>query len=466
MIFVTQALTQTRRFFFPLLFCLWLSGTALAQQPGADGLGDRLYPLLGNGGYDVQHYTIDLDFDPANNYIDASATIDAIATQDLAAFNLDFVGLTINGIRVNDEPASHSRAGQELSVRPAVPLIEGETFSATIEYSGSPQPIDDPAVPFSLLGWQEYTDGYFAAVSQPSGSMNWFPCNNHPLDKATYTMRITVPEALTAAANGRLIEISEPTNESRTFHWEMDDPMASYLAIVAVGDFVSTRDESGPVPIRNYFPADAESGFIANFDITQEMMTWLIALLGPYPFDEYGVVIVPGFPAALETQSLSIFGEGMPPEELELVIMHELLHQWFGNSVTNAQMSDIWIHEGVATYFMALWLEYWYGPPAFEDMIATFATTGDEPNYAPGDLPVHALFSSSSYFRGALVLHALRLEVGDATFVDILRAFYQENVYGVSTNGAFIATAERVSGRDLGALFDAWLYGEEMPSLP
>ena len=137
--------------------------------------------------------------------------------------------------------------------------------------------------------------------------MNWFPSNNHPSDKATYTMHITVPAELTAAANGVLTDVTENDDATRTFVWQMDEPMASYLTIVAIGDYVEVRDDSGPVPIRNYFPKDADASLISGFGITQQIMAWLIETVGPYPFAEYGVVIVPGFPAALETQSLSIF---------------------------------------------------------------------------------------------------------------------------------------------------------------
>ena len=448
------------------LLALFALPIAFAQQPGADGLGDRLYPRLGNGGYDVQHYSIDLSFTPEDNHISATTTIDAVAKQALSNFNLDLAGLHVESVAVNAAPAAFTRVDAELIISPAQALAMGEAFSVSIAYAGVPRAIDDPAARYISLGWQEWSKGFFAAASQPSGSMNWFPCNNHPLDKATYTMRITVPQPLTAVANGTLIKVSEHVVGARTFHWEMKDPMASYLAIVAVGDFVATRDDSGPVPIRNYFPAGTEASLIAQFDITGEMMTWLIDLLGPYPFAEYGVVVVPGFPSALETQSLSIFGTLVPPERLESIILHELLHQWYGNSVTLAQWSDIWLHEGIATYFMALWTERAHGRYSYDDMIAQFLEASGSSTLAPGNLPVTELFGAASYFRGALVLHALRQAVGDHVFAEILRAFYQENAYGSANNEDFIALAQDLSEIELDDLFDAWLYGEGIPDLP
>ena len=232
------------------------------------------------------------------------------------------------------------------------------------------------------------------------------------MDKATYSFYVTVPQSLTGVANGVLSETIANDDGTRTFVWQMEQPMASYLAIVAVGDFVEIRDESGEVRIRNYFPADTAPSIIAGYDVTNEIMPWLIDMLGPYPFAEYGVVTVPGFPAALETQSISIFGASAADE---LVLVHELLHQWFGNSVTLSQWSETWLHEGFAAYFMALWLEKKFGAPAYEGVIRqNFAADKSMP--APGNPDISQLFGQSVYFRGALVLHALRKEVGDEPF--------------------------------------------------
>ena len=447
---------------FMLCAVLLASGVVSAQEPGADGLGDNLYPQLGNGGYDVQHYSIDLAFIPAENQIEGKTSIDAVATQDLSSFNLDLLGLTVEQVVVNDIAASFERIDHELIISPDQPLLSGDSLSVEVTYAGVPEPISDPSVTFVNLGWQAWNDDFFAAVSQPSGSMNWFPNNNHPLDKATYTISVTAPEPNVAVANGVLSETIVNDDGTRTFVWRMEQPMASYLAIVAIGDYVETRDDSGPVPIRNYFPAGASPSAIAGYDVTADIMSWLIDLLGPYPFAEYGVVVAPGFPAALETQSISVFGTS-PADEL--VVVHELLHQWFGNSVTLSQWSDIWLHEGFAAYFMALWVENKFGAGAYNGVIRQ-NYAADKSLTAPGNPELSKLFDTSVYFRGALVLYALRKEVGDDTFFAILRQFHSDNAYGHVTTADFIALAEALSKRDLDELFDAWLYGDTMPDLP
>ena len=449
-----------------LLICLVLgSSISWAQENGADGLGDVLYPQLGNGGYDVQHYTIDLRFTPEENFIDGATEIAAIAQQDLASFNLDLFGLEVAAVAVNDVPAAFERIDFELVITPSASLAEGDNFSVRVEYSGTPEPINDPAVPIPL-GWQAYPDGFFAAVSQPSGAMNWFPSNNHPLDKASFTFRITAPPPNTAAANGILSDVIENDDGWRTFVWEAADPMATYLTLIAIGDFIEVRDDSGAAPIRSYFPSRIDPEVIPTipgYDLMQDMMTWLSGLFGDYPFETYGVALVPEFPGALETQTLSIFGL---PSFTEDVMMHELAHQWFGNSVTVAQWKDIWLHEGFATYLMALWEGERWGVSAYDEQIASYHADSSDVLIAPGDAEIGQLFEWGLYARSALVLHALRQEVGDDAFFAILRSFYETYAYSSVVTSDFIDLAETVSGQDLDALFEAWLYSDKVPDLP
>ena len=182
-----------------------------------------------------------------------------------------------------------------------------------------------------------------------------------------------------------------------------------------------------------------------------------------------GLAVVDDFEAALENQTLSIFGRYMVdiPEFFEVVMVHELAHQWFGNSVTPADWGDIWLNEGFATYAEWLWLEHRRGEQA---MMATIQGERDRmaiSDYAPpGNPPANDLFNSSVYIRGGLVLHALRTEVGDGAFFEILRDYADTYRYDVVTTDEFVALAESVSGQDLGALFDKWLFGAEVPQLP
>jgi len=432
---------------------------------GADGVDDSLYPLLGNGGYEVDHYTIVLAADPVQNIISGTTTITATALVDLASFNLDLSGLTVQAVTVNDQPAVFGRDGQELTITPASVLATGALFQVTVAYSGNPTPVSDPGVPFEAVGWLHFEGVGSYVLSEPSGAMSWYPSNNHPSDKATYTFRITVPEPYVVAANGLLVDEIDQ-GEERTFVWEASDPMTTYLATVNIAQFERVQSE-GPngLPIINFFPPTSSERLQRNFAVTNEMIEYFSELIGPYPFASYGAIVmeVP-FGGALETQTRSIFGRSAT---VDMIIAHELAHQWFGNSVSPASWRDIWLNEGFATYFHHLWTEHEKGQTVFNaTMRGLHAAIRTRALPAPGNPTLDELFGSAVYERGAWTLHALRLLVGDETFFAIVRTYYAQYQGGMASTADFIAVAEAVSGEDLTDFFQAWLYGEAIPDIP
>jgi aminopeptidase N len=316
------------------------------------------------------------------------------------------------------------------------------------------------------MGWIPGADGTFVA-SQPAGARTWFPANDHPSDKAGFTFRITVPQPYVVAANGRLTGAAGDGG-STTFVWESEKPMATYLATVVVDELL--RVEHDPVDgivLRDYLPSDLAASVPDPFLAVDEMLEYYSEIFGPYPFDRYGHVVVDRFPAALETQTMTVFGRdwfGSPI--VEYVVAHELVHQWFGNSVTPTTWQDIWLNEGFATYGQWLWIEQTFGRPAMLGHIAdTHAGLQDLPPLAIGDPGPAALFDRQVYDRGGLTVHALRAEVGDDAFFATLQAWTERYAYGNASTSDFIALAEEISGSDLGDLFDAWLFGS-LPDLP
>ena len=215
-------------------------------QPGAAGVRDPLFHKLGNGGYDVQHYALTLHYDPATNRLEGTAEITARATQDLSAFNLDLHGLTVESAAVDGKKAAANRAGDELTVRPHRDLDKGKTFRTVVRYSGTPEVIVDKDKDESEEGWLTTADGALA-VGEPAGSMAWFPGNNHPSDKATYDITVTVPKGLQAISNGELTS-RRTAGDRTTFAWKSKEPMASYLATLAIGKYDVKRSSpaSGP----------------------------------------------------------------------------------------------------------------------------------------------------------------------------------------------------------------------------
>jgi len=445
--------------------------TSTAPPTRAEGVGDSFYPFLGNGGYDVLHYNISMNVDTESREISALVGITARATEDLQEFNLDLAGLDVLAVVVANPDGSDPvdaefiRYGHELAVDPGRVLAEGTAFTASVLYTGWPAPIDDPGVPFSEVGWHQQ-DGVIYTASEPSGSMTWFPSNNHPADKATFRIEITVPEDLVAASNGRLVK--ETTRHGRTtFVWRMDDPMATYLAAVYIGDF--ERIEHGPLypdgpVIRDYIPSDAPPEIAAALAVTPEVIAFLEDLLGPYPFDAYGTIVMP-FPLgfALENQTLSLHGLHTTGPG---VIAHEAAHQWLGNSVALDDWSEIWLNEGFATYLHLMFEAEHYGvdlDATMRQVHAQLAASGEPP---PGGIETADLFGFSVYFRGAATLHALRLHAGDETFFRILRAHYDRSAGGTTDTAEFLGIVDEMAGPEAVDLVESWLYDETVPELP
>jgi len=241
-----------------ILVVMLAAGTVRAQGPGqagSDGIGDPYFPQMGNGGYDALHYTLDLAADIQHNTLSGTVTIEAQTTEDLRSFNLDFSGFEIAQVTLDGQPVSYDRQAGELIIGPLdPPLASGETITVAVSYSGTPQGIAVAGIPL-LLGWYNYGSGVFVA-SEPAGAAGWYPVNDHPLDKATYTFRITVPEPYIVAANG-VLEDTLDHGDTTTYVWEMRQPMASYLATVDIDRFeLQTGEGPGGLPIRNYFPPD------------------------------------------------------------------------------------------------------------------------------------------------------------------------------------------------------------------
>ena len=433
------------------------------------GIGDEYFPQLGNPGYDVEHYTLDMVFDPETTKLEAVATISARATMELDTVNLDFSSLTISAVFVDGAPAGFTAADEELTIAPATPIGSGDGFVIDVEYSGRPETIDSPAAPFGV-GWQTVA-GQDYVVAEPDGAHSWFPSNDHPLDKATYTFRINVPDDVVAAANGTLVD--RLTDLGRvTWVWELASPMAPYLATVVIGDFAIVEDAAAGavagVPIRHVLPTGTTVEDWPGLERQGEMIAFLAELYGPYPFENYGIALVDGFGAALENQTLSVFDRNVAQSAyFEYVLVHELAHQWFGDSVSLGQWVDIWLNEGFASYAEWLWTEREFGREAMEQEIAAeredYATAGLTP---PGAPPAFNLFNGSVYRVGAMTLHALRLTVGDDAFFDILRTYVTKYTDQSVTTADFIDVAESVSGAELDDLFDAWLIDPKVPQFP
>lgn len=439
--------------------------TPAASEFGAAGIGDPYYPEMGNGGYDALHYDIRLTVDMAQEQLNGDVTIRAQAGQPLSRFDLDLVGLSVELVLVDENSAAYEQSEGELIITPAAALETGEEFTTEIRYSGRPSLQSTPGFLPYLDGWNFYPGGVIVA-GEPTGAETWFPVNNHPLDKATYTIAVTVAEPYEAVANGVLLDTQDAGNGSRTFTWEMAQPMASYLATVGIGQFteVDATTDAG-VPICSFLDPRLSPDDFQTVNVIPKAIDYFASVFGPYPFAACGVIahdLDLGF--ALEDQTMVVLGSNYD----ELMLVHELSHQWFGDSVSLKRWQDIWLNEGFASYAEVLWLEHTRGEQAAADDLTRRydGQLASAPDFAIGDPGPDDLFDWAVYDRGALTLAALRLKVGDDVFFNILRTYYARFAGGNAGTEDFQSVAEELSGLPLGDFFDAWLYQTALPDIP
>lgn len=435
-----------------------------APGPGAPGIGDPYFPELGNGGYDVLHYLLDLAWDPDREHLQATTTVDAVAVRPLSRFNLDLVGLEVATVEVDGQTAAFDRTGErELEIAPEAPLAEGDDFQVVVAYEGTPEPIE--GLIEGLGGWQSI-DGEVFVAAEPDGAASFYPVNDHPADKACYSFRLTAPDDLVAVANGVQVTSGQRGGAEGTLTWEYEalEPMASYLVQVAIANFVIEESESDSgVPLRHVIDEDVHEQGADGLAPTAEVMDFFVDLFGPYPFATYGGLVVDDFLGfALETQTLSLFGPNVLREE---IIVHELAHQWYGNSVSPATWQDVWLNEGFATYAEWLWSEHADAASVDTIAVARARSAGSGLDSPPGDPGSGDLFNRTVYIRGALTLHALRHEVGDEVFFEILREWADRYGGSSASSEDFETLAAEIADRNLADLFDVWLRSDELPDL-
>jgi len=472
------------------VFALALSAATVAPgpafaggrpSPGAAGLGDRLYPLLGNGGYDVQHYDLSLRYpqkDPKQT-VTGDVTITAVATQSLSRFDLDFGGGTVGAVSVDGHAAAFSRSGDELVITPRRALVDHRRFVVTVTgFTATPiAPDADAPVGFVIT-----PDGTVLA-GQPAFSHLLFPSNDHPRDKATYTIALTAPVGWTATANG--VRVGSRTRDGYTVTtYRESQPMASELLQVAVGDFlVQDRPSVTAVPIRDVVPRRLAGKLLPLADVERSQVAWMESKVGRYPFEDYGSLVIDGdLGFALETQTLSLYDTSLfsaPAYILNPVLAHELAHQWFGDSVAPWAWSDVWQNEGHATWYQLLYAEetgVFKQHTHYDNLEAYFQhvySLGDQwrKQYGPVAAPASSasiwdVFNPNVYSGGALVLYALQQEIGVTTFERLERAWPALYRGRSASTDDFVALASRIAGRDLRPFLDAWFYGTTTPPMP
>ncbi|MGJ5799965.1 M1 family metallopeptidase [Streptomyces europaeiscabiei] len=440
------------------------------------GVGDRLFPNLGNPGYDVESYDLAFTYPGSNREpLTAVTSIDARTTSRLERVNLDFSHGKVGSVEVDGESAAFTSAGEDLVITPREPLPEGSRTRITVRHTSDPVYTGDEEG-----GWVQTADG-LAMANQADAAHVVFPCNDHPSDKAMFTIRVTVPDGYTAVSNG-LATATDRAPKTTTWTYRTEHPMATELAQVSIGRS-AVLHRTGPhrLPVRDVVPAKDRAKLEPWLQKTPAQIEWMEGKVGRYPFETYGVLIAEaqtGF--ELETQTLSLFERELfvrpeyPKWYVESIMVHELAHQWFGNSVSPRTWSDLWLNEGHATWYEALYAEETAGRTVEARMKAAYGasdgwrTAGGPPAAPkkPRNGQKIGIFRANVYDGAALFLYALREEIGGPAFARLQRAWVAVHRDGVASTADFQELASGIAGRDLGGFVHAWLYEVKTPPMP
>ncbi|MER5510094.1 M1 family metallopeptidase [Streptomyces sp. NPDC002766] len=449
---------------------------AASAPPAPLGVGDRLFPYLGNPGYDVASYDLSFTYPGSNDKpLQAVTTIDAWTTRDLDRINLDFAHGKVESVEVDGEPAGFATAGEDLVVTPEDPLQEGSWTRITVRHTS------DPTTPGGEDGgWVRTADG-LAMANQADAAHLVFPCNDHPSDKAMFTIRITAPNGYTAVAGGLPAGVDR-VGGNTVWTYRSQHPMATELAQVSIGrSTVLHRKGPHGLPVRDVVPTKDVKALEPWLARTPDQIAWMENKVGPYPFETYGLLMAEastGF--ELETQTLSLFEKELftepayPKWYIESIMVHELSHQWFGDSVSPRTWSDLWLNEGHATWYEELYAEETAHRPMETRMKAAYGASdrwraaGGPPGAPKAPAPGQkiSIFRPNVYDGAALVLYALRQEIGRPAFERLERAWVRLHRDGTAGTADFEHLASRISGRDLGRFLQTWLYGEKTPPMP
>lgn len=442
-----------------------------ASATEAPAQDTEYFPGVGSDAIDVVAYDVDAEVSiDSVDRLDAVATLDVVALVPLDSFELDLSGLEVLDVLVDGEPADATTTTTKLTVTPSTPIEQDAEFRVEIAYGGEPAGEADP---FTTLeedggGWLDL-GAYSAVVSEPIGAATWLPSNDLPSDKATFALDVTVPMPLTAVSNGLLVGTTVDTQRATTtFHWTAAEPMAPYLMTLVVGD-LELVDSSlpGGAVWTDAVPPDTDGAVRAVLARFPEMVSFLQARLGDYPFEAAGNVVVPGMPpTALETQTRSVLSlAALQEPDPDQLVLHELAHQWFGDSVTPATWADIWLNEGPAVYLQWTWAAANGGPSLEESARASHDPEDPDLAVPPADPGPDDLFGASVYERSAIFLVELERLMGTESFDELLRTWLQRHANANASTEEFVELAGEVHGESIEPLSDPWLYGDELPAL-
>ena len=426
--------------------------------------------------FDVLHYELHAAFNPSTYAVEGSVRAVVMSLTD-SLYQIDFDAdgvLTVSTVQeVGSSFLLWSHADDLLSISVSPGLALGEEIEIEIIYSGFPT-----TAPYSGLFFSSQ-DGepLIYSLSEPWGARTWWPCKDYPDDKATFDIHLAVPTNLFAASNGNYLGYTNEVHWDetyRSYHWQENYPMTTYLASIAATNYVELEDSfvygsADTMPIRHYVYPSLVVAASEDLNVTAPMLAFYSSIFGLYPFveEKYGVAIC-GIGGGMEHQTLTSYGAILirGDHTYDWIFAHELAHQWFGDLITCKDWVHIWLNEGFASYAEALWFEHLEGP----DRLRTYMESQDHPERWTGPILRDPEVTNPGYYfdnvvydKGAWVLHMLRHIVSDGTFFQILQDYVADSRFRFShaETDDFIGVCETHYGSSLSWFFGEWLTRED-----
>ena len=425
---------------------------------------DSVYPAVGDPRIDALLYDLDLDWDPDARRLEASAVVTFRAARTAPRFQLDLgPALTVGRVELDGEPVRFARRGKDLVVK--APITADERHELSLDYVGTPKPAPAPTTrsDFSTTGFTITDTGEVWTMQEPYGAYTWYPVNDQPSDKALYDITIHAPSPWTGISNGHLTELTDD-DATTTTSWQLTEPASSYLVTLAIGDYTHSAGTTADGLRVDYWTPRGLAKGVEGLQTAAESVDWIEDKLGPYPFDSLGLVVTDS-QSAMETQTMVTLGNNdyvLSPQ----VVAHELVHQWYGDQVSPADWSDVWLNEGMTMLLQWIYEDEHDIRPLRQTIAQSRA--GDQSlrdDYGPpGAYDPQQFGASNIYYTPALMWNELRVELGDDEFYRIARSWLEDNDNTSVTRQQVFDNWEEETGRELSAFFDAWITGRRTPA--
>ncbi len=424
---------------------------------------------------DVINYIFEIEVFDDRDEIESVATIDLrFLAEGVKEFRLDLVkksrkldgkGMLVSGISSNGKPVEFRHIDDSLFIVLPKPSNKNQREQFRINYAGI------PATGLKIAN-NKYGERTFFSDNWADKGRNWLPTVDHPYEKATCEFRVTAPNKYQVVSNGLKIEETDLSGNRRLTHWKQTVPIASWLYVLGAARFaVQNVDNFEGKSIQTWvYHQDRDAGFYDFGYITKDALAFYSDRIGPFEYEKLANIQSNSVSGGMEAASAILYSENSVSGNRSIrwrnVVIHEIAHQWFGNSVTENDWDEVWISEGFATYFTLLFIEYKYGRDAFLDGLKSSKVSVDNfyqkrPDYRiihDNLKDMKDVTTSQIYQKGSWVLHMLRGVIGTDNFWKGIRIYYSRYRNSHATVDDFRRVMEEVSGKDLARFFDQWLY--------